>query len=210
MPPAQTLPLQQVGYRNAITGPLSLHLLHKVNINIFEAKWPWKWQAWQPRVSIASRGSRNRNSLHISVYYVIFGLDNTKFTLNLSWPRTRDICWAKPCRSESSIWFTFGCIVLKLLWSGIFHFNNLLHECKQYHVGFLQADVDGDGSIDYIEFITATMHLNRVEREDHLFKAFEYFDKDKSGFVSLSSIYCTRNMSSVDTSTHACIFCYLP
>lgn len=44
-----------------------------------------------------------------------------------------------------------------------------------------QADVDGNGTIDYIEFITATMHMNRMEREDHLYKAFEYFDKDKSG-----------------------------
>lgn len=44
-----------------------------------------------------------------------------------------------------------------------------------------QADVDGNGTIDYIEFITATMHMNRMEREDHLYKAFEYFDEDKSG-----------------------------
>lgn len=44
-----------------------------------------------------------------------------------------------------------------------------------------QADVDGNGTIDYIEFITATMHMNRVEREEHLYKAFEYFDKDNSG-----------------------------
>lgn len=73
-------------------------------------------------------------------------------------------------------------------------------------MGFFQADVDGDGSIDYIEFITATMHLNRVEREDHLYKAFEYFDKDKSGFVSLLSIYCTRNMSFVYTLTQTCTF----
>ncbi|KAH9775283.1 calcium-dependent protein kinase 1 [Citrus sinensis] len=43
------------------------------------------------------------------------------------------------------------------------------------------ADVDGNGTIDYIEFITATMHMNRVEREEHLYKAFEYFDKDNSG-----------------------------
>ncbi|KDO76377.1 hypothetical protein CISIN_1g010013mg [Citrus sinensis] len=42
------------------------------------------------------------------------------------------------------------------------------------------ADVDGNGTIDYIEFITATMHMNRVEREEHLYKAFEYFDKDNS------------------------------
>jgi hypothetical protein len=45
----------------------------------------------------------------------------------------------------------------------------------------LQADVDGNGTIDYIEFITATMHMNRMDREDHLYKAFVYFDKDKSG-----------------------------
>lgn len=44
-----------------------------------------------------------------------------------------------------------------------------------------QADVDGNGTIDYLEFITATMHMNRMDREDHLYKAFEYFDKDKSG-----------------------------
>lgn len=46
------------------------------------------------------------------------------------------------------------------------------------------ADVDGNGTIDYIEFITATMHMNRMEREDHLYKAFEYFDKDKSGYIT--------------------------
>lgn len=41
--------------------------------------------------------------------------------------------------------------------------------------------MDGNGTIDYIEFITATMHMNRMEREDHLFTAFQYFDKDNSG-----------------------------
>ncbi|XP_004511540.1 calcium-dependent protein kinase 1-like [Cicer arietinum] len=46
------------------------------------------------------------------------------------------------------------------------------------------ADVDGNGTIDYIEFITATMHLNRMERENHLYKAFEYFDNDKSGYIT--------------------------
>ncbi|KAL0408112.1 UNVERIFIED_CONTAM: Calcium-dependent protein kinase [Sesamum radiatum] len=50
------------------------------------------------------------------------------------------------------------------------------------------ADVDGNGTIDYIEFITATMHMNRVEREDHLYKAFEYFDKDKSGYITMEEL----------------------
>ncbi|CAI0444674.1 unnamed protein product [Linum tenue] len=48
--------------------------------------------------------------------------------------------------------------------------------------------VDGNGTIDYIEFITATMHLNRMEREDHLYKAFEYFDKDKSGYITTEEL----------------------
>ncbi|CAL0309759.1 unnamed protein product [Lupinus luteus] len=46
------------------------------------------------------------------------------------------------------------------------------------------ADVDGNGTIDYIEFITATMHRHRLERDDHLYKAFQYFDKDNSGFIT--------------------------
>ncbi|CAL9122658.1 unnamed protein product [Musa textilis] len=46
------------------------------------------------------------------------------------------------------------------------------------------ADVDGNGSIDYIEFITATMHRHKLEREEHLYRAFQYFDKDHSGFIT--------------------------
>ncbi|KAG8386125.1 hypothetical protein BUALT_Bualt03G0116500 [Buddleja alternifolia] len=46
------------------------------------------------------------------------------------------------------------------------------------------ADVDGNGTIDYIEFITATMHRHRLEREENLYKAFQYFDKDSSGFIT--------------------------
>ncbi|XAR70233.1 Non-specific serine/threonine protein kinase [Bertholletia excelsa] len=50
------------------------------------------------------------------------------------------------------------------------------------------ADVDGSGTIDYIEFITATMHMNRMEREDHLYTAFQYFDKDKSGYITVEEL----------------------
>ncbi|GFP79111.1 calcium-dependent protein kinase isoform 2 [Phtheirospermum japonicum] len=47
-----------------------------------------------------------------------------------------------------------------------------------------EADVDGNGTIDYIEFITATMHRHRLEREENLYKAFLFFDKDSSGFIT--------------------------
>lgn len=52
----------------------------------------------------------------------------------------------------------------------------------------LQADVDNSGTIDYGEFITATMHLNKLEREEHLLAAFQYFDKDGSGYITVDEL----------------------
>lgn len=52
----------------------------------------------------------------------------------------------------------------------------------------LQADVDNSGTIDYGEFIAATMHLNKLEREEHLLAAFQYFDKDGSGYITVDEL----------------------
>ncbi|KAL1196366.1 Calcium-dependent protein kinase 22 [Cardamine amara subsp. amara] len=46
------------------------------------------------------------------------------------------------------------------------------------------ADVDGNGTLDYIEFITATMQRHKLERDEHLYKAFQHFDKDNSGYIT--------------------------
>ncbi|XP_035539723.1 calcium-dependent protein kinase 19-like [Juglans regia] len=53
------------------------------------------------------------------------------------------------------------------------------------------ADVDGNGSINYIEFITTTTHRHKVERDEHLFKAFRYFDEDNSGFITRDELEIT-------------------
>ncbi|CAL1370727.1 unnamed protein product [Linum trigynum] len=50
------------------------------------------------------------------------------------------------------------------------------------------ADIDNSGTIDYAEFVAATLHLNKVEREDHLFAAFSYFDKDGSGYITIDEL----------------------
>ena len=48
----------------------------------------------------------------------------------------------------------------------------------------MQADVDNSGTIDYGEFIAATLHLNKVDREDHLVAAFSFFDRSGSGYIT--------------------------
>eukprot|EP00249_Psilotum_nudum_P023359 c28846_g1_i1 orf=441-2168(-) len=50
------------------------------------------------------------------------------------------------------------------------------------------ADVDNNGTIDYGEFIAATVNLNKLEREENLFAAFCYFDKDGSGYITVDEL----------------------
>ena len=52
----------------------------------------------------------------------------------------------------------------------------------------MQADIDHDGSIDYGEFIASMLHLNKAQKEDHLFSAFSYFDKDGSGYITAEEL----------------------
>jgi len=46
------------------------------------------------------------------------------------------------------------------------------------------ADVDGDGTIDYLEFLGATVHQTKLDKEEYLLKAFRHFDVDQSGFIT--------------------------
>ncbi|KAI3721910.1 hypothetical protein L2E82_32929 [Cichorium intybus] len=51
------------------------------------------------------------------------------------------------------------------------------------------ADIDNDGTIDYGEFIAAMLHCNKIQKEDHLFAAFSYFDKDGSGYITAEELH---------------------
>ncbi len=42
-------------------------------------------------------------------------------------------------------------------------------------------DLDGNSKIDYEEFLAATMHLNKLSREENMMAAFEYFDTGTCG-----------------------------
>lgn len=60
--------------------------------------------------------------------------------------------------------------------------------------------MDHSGTIDYGEFIAATVHLNKLEREEHLMAAFRYFDKDGSGSITVDELqqaWAEHNMTDV-------------
>ncbi|XP_022131793.1 calcium-dependent protein kinase 29 [Momordica charantia] len=76
-----------------------------------------------------------------------------------------------------------GAITFEELKTGLSRLGSRLseHEIKQLMDA---ADVDRNGTIDYGEFITATMHRHRLEKEENLYKAFQFFDIDGSGFIT--------------------------
>ncbi|CAL5205774.1 unnamed protein product [Lathyrus oleraceus] len=76
-----------------------------------------------------------------------------------------------------------GTITYEELKSGLSKLGSKLSEFEIKQL-MEAADVDQNGTIDYHEFITATINRHKLEREENLFKAFQYFDKDNSGYVT--------------------------
>ncbi|KAK7282180.1 hypothetical protein RIF29_10777 [Crotalaria pallida] len=50
------------------------------------------------------------------------------------------------------------------------------------------ADIDNSGTIVYKEFVAATLHLNKLDREENLLATFSYFDKDGCGYITIDEI----------------------
>ena len=46
------------------------------------------------------------------------------------------------------------------------------------------VDIDGNGHIDYSEFITATIDKRKLLSKERLKAAFSIFDRDDNGFIS--------------------------
>uniref|UniRef100_A0A7N0V285 non-specific serine/threonine protein kinase n=1 Tax=Kalanchoe fedtschenkoi TaxID=63787 RepID=A0A7N0V285_KALFE len=50
------------------------------------------------------------------------------------------------------------------------------------------ADVDRNGVLDYGEFVTVTVHLQRMGNDEHIQRAFDFFDKDGNGYIELHEL----------------------
>ncbi|KAI7736761.1 hypothetical protein M8C21_012636 [Ambrosia artemisiifolia] len=67
--------------------------------------------------------------------------------------------------------------------SGYITFEELKDGLKRFG-----ADMDEYDTYDLMQSVTATLHFNKVDREDRLFAAFSYFDKDGSGYITRNEL----------------------
>ncbi|KAF8646174.1 hypothetical protein HU200_065944 [Digitaria exilis] len=50
------------------------------------------------------------------------------------------------------------------------------------------ADVDKNGTLDYAEFVTVSVHVRKIGNDEHIQKAFTYFDRNKSGYIEIEEL----------------------
>ncbi|KAK2400588.1 calcium-dependent protein kinase [Trifolium repens] len=50
------------------------------------------------------------------------------------------------------------------------------------------GDVDKDGYLDYGEFVAISIHLRKISHDEHLQRAFQFFDKNESGYIELEEL----------------------
>ena len=80
---------------------------------------------------------------------------------------------------------------------GMLQYEELLDGYEEFYGDFAKAevdrifklvDVDNSGEIDFSEFVTATVNRGELLKEEKLKAAFEIYDKDGSGTISVDEI----------------------
>ena len=75
--------------------------------------------------------------------------------------------------------------------------SNILPKDQKFDELFKQCDLDGDGKIDYHEFLVASFNHKAVLTEENLQKAFNLFDVNKDGSIEIDELKVvlpTRNI----------------
>ncbi|KAK4281874.1 hypothetical protein QN277_013320 [Acacia crassicarpa] len=50
------------------------------------------------------------------------------------------------------------------------------------------GDTDKDGYLDYGEFVAISVHLRKMGNDEHLKKAFQFFDENQSGYIEIEEL----------------------
>uniref|UniRef100_A0ACD6A3U7 Uncharacterized protein n=1 Tax=Avena sativa TaxID=4498 RepID=A0ACD6A3U7_AVESA len=80
-----------------------------------------------------------------------------------------------------------GRVTLQELKAGLARVGSKLAE-PEMELLMEAADVDGDGYLDYAEFVAITIHLQRLSNDQHLRTAFLFFDRDSSGYIERAEL----------------------
>ena len=60
---------------------------------------------------------------------------------------------------------------------------NCINCTSLFNRGGIQVDTNGRGALEYGEFLAVSLHLQRMANDEHLRRAFLFFDKDGNGFI---------------------------
>ncbi|XP_060177463.1 calcium-dependent protein kinase 32-like [Lycium barbarum] len=68
--------------------------------------------------------------------------------------------------------------------------QKLGHQIPESDVQILMdvGDVDKDGFLDYGEFVAISVHLRKMANEEHLKRAFDFFDKNQNGYIEIEEL----------------------
>ncbi|MQL87115.1 hypothetical protein Taro_019653 [Colocasia esculenta] len=75
-----------------------------------------------------------------------------------------------------------GIVSSEELKSGLSKYGSQLAE-SEVQMLIEAVDTNGKGKLDYGEFLAVYLHLQRMANDEHLRKAFAYFDKDGNGYI---------------------------
>ncbi|BAT85275.1 Calcium-dependent protein [Vigna angularis] len=80
--------------------------------------------------------------------------------------------------------------------------HKLGHQVPDSDVQILMeaGDVDRDGHLDYGEFVAISVHLRKMGNDEHLRKAFQFFDENQSGYIEIEEL---RDALSDDVETNS-------
>ncbi|KAK4745940.1 hypothetical protein SAY87_012252 [Trapa incisa] len=75
-----------------------------------------------------------------------------------------------------------GIVSIEELKAGLKNFGSHLAE-TEVQMLIEAVETNGKGSLDYGEFLAISLHLQKMANDEHLRKAFSFFDKDGNGYI---------------------------